>query len=183
VLRRLVALTALGLATLGCSTSSAPATAPSNIAPGVTTTTTTALPATTSTTVDPVAARRAEIEQIIQDVEFRYLLGLYERDEALIRSAFASRGYYENSLANRPDSVYDVPAEPKKPEVFIDQLLVDSGDCISVRVTIDFGPAFENANGTFYTVYETRMDETWGLSFVGTGYGCINDHPFGVDRL
>lgn len=179
---RMVRGLAMALMTLAaCSSGASPATTPV-VASTTTSVAVSSTDASTTSTVDPVAARRAEIEAIIADVEFRYFDALKLRDEGAIQQAFSSRGYYESAISGLTDDIYDYVSTLEHPLITVDLILADTGTCVSAQVTQAFDSS-DAGSSTFFAVYEVRMDGQWGLSFVGSGYSCNGPHPFGDDKL
>ena len=152
-----------------CSGSSTPATTPTFV-PTTSSSTTTTIEVTT--TVD----RIAEIEAIYQDLEERRLDALYRGDREAFRALFANAGYLEESM----DVMDLVEFQDDWPpvDVVIIEVLHDSAECIAAEMGTDYTEIFVGGGvGGGIDLIEAK-DNSWGISFSGSGWTCDGPHPF-----
>jgi len=117
--------------------------APTMTTPTTTTTTTTA-PTTTTTTAAPpttrdLAAREAEVEALVANLEFAMILSLYDQDSAALADVIASPVLWEallGALAS-PSEVFSKPPIRDEYRLDLASVLVDDPDCIVAEVEED----------------------------------------------
>lgn len=164
-------LMVVGVATGCTTTSNSPATTPSTTStvalPTSSSTTTTAAP---TTTVD----RIAEIEAIFLDLEIRRLQAIKDQDEGAYRSVFANEFYEEASF---PGFSLAEVVDPEAIELVVDEVLVDSQECIVAAVTLDRTGAVEGGGRDDHEWVAEFEEGRWGLSYVGSGWRCEGPHP------
>ncbi|MEZ5174604.1 MAG: hypothetical protein R2823_00145 [Acidimicrobiia bacterium] len=144
----------------------------SSINPGsVVVTTTTMAPTTT------VADRIAEITAIFEDLERRRLQAILDQDEDAFRAVHSNQQYLEESLVVLDlVKVIDVEAV----EVSIDDILLDSDQCLAVLATVDLSAATAGGGATTTEYVLEFGPEGWGFSWVGEGWRCDGPHPLSL---
>ncbi|MBT8217679.1 MAG: hypothetical protein HKN74_04710 [Acidimicrobiia bacterium] len=119
------------VATLPSTTSAATSTSLS--------TSTTVPPSTTTTTLD-AAARLAEVEQILEDLEIRWYDAVFRKDEDALSDIVAVQPLYDAAIAAMGSVVFLAPPSEETVEVSVYTVLLDRPDCLVVHYQRDLRP-------------------------------------------
>ncbi len=118
--------------------------------------------------------RLSEIQAIFEDLERRRLQAIYDQDEEAFRSLYANEEYMERSLVLLTEARISNAAAIG---VTVDSIQADTPSCIAAVLSVDTRAAIENGTEATNTYVVERIDQGWGLSWVGEGWTCNGPHP------
>jgi hypothetical protein len=176
--RTIVVLIVVAACIGGCTTAAnVQATAPSSTAP-ITLATTTMPPTPTSTSASPTTTvdRVTEVTRIFEDLERRRLAAIYSGDLDAFTAVYARASFLEE---NRDTIALVQVIDPAAVSTMSLQIVSDGPSCIAARIERDYSRAIQRGGIAQHVYVIERIDDAWGLSWVGEGWACVGPHPLG----